>query len=215
VSFHYQDPIFPGEWENYSKRTLSEGIDLEVFRELDTEKEFGEEGDLNYEVEINTTNPPNSEEAKNFLSRDEEIDEDGFFYNIDIAETLDRGNEKTGRKDALNSDLDSGLLGVHITGYRDSTGNDYLFHSDPKIWGPSKNPEKFSGKEMPELPRTTDDNYFSLEGAYRFSEGLEQVGSYIEEVKDLEGENTLRWEGLSRAVNEFQNRYREGKEITA
>ncbi|MFB6174824.1 MAG: hypothetical protein ABEJ87_02515 [Candidatus Nanohalobium sp.] len=214
MSFHYKDPVFPARWENYNLRTLTRGIDTETLSEVDTEEEFGQEAQLNYEVDINTTNPPNADEADNFLSRDEDIDEDGFFYNIDITETLDTGEKEIGRDEISNSDLDSGLLGVHITGYRDSTGEDYLFHSDPKIWNPDKDPEKFTGEEKPQLPRTTGDDYFSLEGAYEFTEGLEEVSSYIQDVKELEGENTLRWEGLGRAVDEFQNRYEEGKEIT-
>lgn len=73
---------------------------------------------------------------------------------------------------------------------------------------------KFTGEESPEFPLKEGDEYFSVEGAYEFTEGLEEVSSYIQDVKELEGENTLRWEGLGRAVEEFQNRYEEGKEIT-
>ena len=204
--------LYPEEWKPGSRQDLFEGIDPNVEEALE-EDEIPEKGDNILYTAEGTKKTPDSKKKEEYFSRDPEIEEGGDFFNIELYEEIQVVNEDRINKDNVNwHDMDEGLFGVHLTGYRDPEGNDYLFHTDPKIWKDNGDTAKFTGEESPEFPLTEGDEYFSVEGAYEFTEGLKEIEHYLDDVRDItEGPEETRWKGLQNAVTEFRNSYERTK----
>ena len=212
MSLNQSHFLYPEEWSPGSRQNLFDGNDPEVFEELDRDEIPGEGDNILYTAE-DTGKIPNREEKEEYFSRDHDIEEGGDFFNIEIHEEIQLDlTDRISRENVNHYDLDEGLFGVHLTGYRDPEGNDYLFHTDPKIWKDNGDTGKFTGEESPEFPLTEREDYFSVEDAYEFTEGLKQIESYLNDVREItEGTEETRWTGLQNAVTGFRRSYEETK----
>ncbi|MFB6174830.1 MAG: hypothetical protein ABEJ87_02545 [Candidatus Nanohalobium sp.] len=139
-----------------------------------------------------------------------EESEDGFLYNVEIREMVnDEG--KTARKE-----VDEGLLAVHFTGYRDENGDDYLVHSDPKMWteeGEMNYEETDEGLPDVETGLQYTDEPFSIEGNYSLDEGLNEIENYLTDIADRDERLGHRWRGLRDAVAGFHDSIKKGENV--
>lgn len=202
----------PGKWlENGSNGTFL-GWSTDAQEEVDFEEELGGEHQFRgYEFE---TDVKENNEETGLLEGgglDIEYSEDGFFYDVEIRETVDLNEGKSARKE-----VDDGLLSVHFTGYRDGDGNDYMVHSDPKKWiedGKEKYP-KLKGEPDVKSGLQKTENFFSEEDNYRMEDGLTQIEEYLTDISEREeGALSSRWLGLRDAVSGFKQSLETGKPI--
>lgn len=196
----------PERWLNLQDRDfILEGRDDSI-RDVDLGDEFGVEEPawMMHKAQYKDTGP---EEVEDFL--EEDMDEDGELYNIEIGEEINWSHGSAFGEQAENYDLDSGLFSVHFTGYRDSSGNDYIVHCDPKVWDPEEGKQKFTG-EPPTLPLA--DEGFQDDSVYSMEEGLKQLEEYVKGVKNSGERETWknRWDGVQNAVETFRESYEEG-----
>jgi len=212
MNFNQNHFLYPEEWRPGNKQDLFDGNDPKVFEELERD-EMPEEGENILYTAEDTGKVPDKQEEQEYFSRDSNIEEGGEFFNIELYEEIQLDlNNRISRENVNHYDLEKGLFGVHLTGYRDPEGTDYLFHSDPKIWKDNGNKDKFTGDGAPQFPLTEGDDYFSVEGAYEFTEGLKQIESYLDDVREItEGTEETRWKGLQNAVTNFRQNYEETK----
>jgi hypothetical protein len=140
-----------------------------------------------------------------------EYTDDGFFYDVEIRETVDLNLGKAARKE-----VEDGLLSVHFTGYRDSDGNDYIVHSDPKKWvedGKEKYPDLGGLPDIESGLQKTED-FFSDEKNYTLDEGLGQVENYLSDIaEDEQRPLSDRWLCLRDAVSGFRESLQAGKPV--
>lgn len=206
MSFALNNFQKPTSWLNQSHEDfLLEGRD-DSAREVDLSEEFGVNDNawMMHKAQYKDTGP---DEIEDFI--EEDMDEDGELYNLEIGEELNWDEGSAFGEEAQNYDLDSGLFSVHLTGYRDSSGNDYIVHCDPKVWDPVEGKQKFTG-DPPTLPLTEDG--FQDDNVYGMEEGLKQLKEYVETVKDSGERETWkqRWDGVQNAVETFRESYEEG-----
>lgn len=206
----FKTEIDPNNWLEDNRESAQPsklGISDEIYRDINIEKEFGEEfHQLDYEIETKK-NDFNGE-----IETPEDINinpDEGFFYNVEIRELVD---ENLGKK--ARHQIDDGLLGIHFTGFRDQNGKDYICHSDPKKWtenGVKKYPELKGEPNIEEGLKQTDD-YFSIEDTYEIEEGLQEIETYLTEIAvKEEGAISKRWLGVRDAVAGFRKTLEEGK----
>lgn len=210
MSFHTE--INPDNWLEQSQETREAtqlGKSDEIYEDVSLEEEFGEEFDfLNYEIETKLNG--NGDNILEGEGPDLEESKDGFLYNVEIRELVN-GEGKPARKE-----VDEGLLAVHFTGYRDENGNDYIVHSDPKMWteeGEIKYEETDEGLPDVEAGLQDIDNGFSIEENYSLDEGLSEIENYLTDIADRDERLGHRWGGLRDAVAGFHKSTEKGENV--
>lgn len=163
----------PETWlENGSNGTFL-GFSTDAQEDVNFEEELGEEHQFQgYELETSIKKNNENEKLLQGEGLDLEYTEDGFFYDVEIRETVDLNLGKAARKE-----VEDGLLSVHFTGYRDEDGNDYIVHSDPKKWvedGKEKYPVIDGLPNINAGLQETED-FFSNENNYTLDKGLREV----------------------------------------
>lgn len=211
MSFETKTPPNPDEWPHGQPQKILEGRNEDISEEVDIEEEFGTSGVLQYEGEVRTNDP--GREAGNLL--DEELEEGGDFYNIEISETLWTSEGKAFAENAEEHDLDSPLFGVHMTGYRDPDGNDYIIHSDPKLWT-SHGKEKLKGEKSPAYEiAESEEQEFTDENTYSFTEGVKQIENYLQDIEgQASGTESTRWKGLRKSIKSLRKSYKQGEPVS-
>jgi hypothetical protein len=214
VSFH---PTFdPDSWLKDADSTGSDtatvlGASSTVYETLDIEEVFGEGfHTLDYELETRPKNNTSNAEFLEGTGPDIGLEEDGFFYDVEIRELVD---EDLGRE--ARHQVDDGLLAVHFTGYRDPNGDDYMVHWDPKKWVP-EGTHKYrdsAGEPDVEAGMMDTNNYFSDEDNYRLEDGLETVETQLGELAREDERLGKRWRGLQDAVRGFRSSLEAGKPV--
>jgi hypothetical protein len=202
----------PDTWlENGSNGTFL-GFSTEAQKDIDFEEELGGEHQfLGYELETSVKKNNEEEALLEGEGLELEYTDDGFFYDVEIRETVDLNLGKAARKE-----VEDGLLSVHFTGYRDSDGNDYIVHSDPKKWvedGKEKYPDLGGLPDIESGLQKTED-FFSDEKNYTLDEGLGQVENYLSDIaEDEQRPLSDRWLCLRDAVSGFRESLQAGKPV--
>lgn len=202
----------PGTWLTNGSNGTFLGFSTEAQEDIDFRKELGEEQHFQgYEFETDVKDNNEDETLLEGEGLDLEYSNDGFFYDVEIRETVDLNQGKAARKE-----VEDGLLSVHFTGYRDSDGNDYMVHSDPKKWvedGKEKYPDLEGAPDVQSGLQKTED-FFSNENNYRLEEGLTQIEEYLTEIAEEENKPLSdRWLGLRDAVSGFNQSLEVGKPV--
>lgn len=202
----------PCTWlENGSNGTFL-GFSTEAHEDVDFEEELGESHQFQgYELETSVKKNNENEKLLQGEGVDLEYTDDGFFYDVEIRETVDLNLGKAARKE-----VEDGLLSVHFTGYRDSVGNDYIVHSDPKKWvedGKEKYPELEGSPDIEAGLQKTED-FFSNENNYTLDQGLSQIEHYLSNIAEEESRPISdRWMGLRDAISGFRKSLQAGKPV--
>lgn len=202
----------PGTWlENGSNGTFL-GFSTDAQEDVDFEEELGEEHQFQgYEFETDVKKNNEDETLLQGEGPDLEYSDDGFFYDVEIRETVDLNEGKAARKE-----VEDGLLSVHFTGYRDSNGNDYMVHSDPKKWVEDGKEKYIDNKGSPDVEKGLQktEDFFSNDDNYKLDEGLTQIEEYLTEIAEEENKPLSdRWLGLRDAVSGFQQSLERGKPV--
>lgn len=202
----------PETWlENGSNGTFL-GFSTEAQEDIDFKQVLGEDQQFQgYEFETNVKKNNEDGTLLEGEGLDLEYSNEGFFYDVEIRETVDLNEGKEARKE-----VEDGLLSVHFTGYRDSEGNDYMVHSDPKKWVEDGKEKYIDNKGDPDIEsglQKTED-FFSNNNNYTMDEGLGQIEQYLTEIA-REEEETLsdRWLGIRDAVSGFRESLETGKPV--
>jgi hypothetical protein len=128
---------------------------------------------------------------------------------VEIRELADKEKGKTAK-----DDVDEGLLAIHFTGYTDEEGNDYIIHSDPKLWT-SEGKEKLKGEESPiyEVAGSEEED-FTDENTYSFTEGVKQIENYLEDIEgQASGTEATRLRGLRKSIRSLRKSYNQEKPV--
>lgn len=209
MSFSNDDWTQPENWDHNGESQILKGYDTEIGEEIDFDEIVEESNSLMYEGTAEEFKPNDSE--KELRGDGEDLEKGGTFYTIEIGEKL-FGEYGTLTREEMTHEEKGELFEVHMTGYRNPEGNDYLIHSDPGVW--TREGKKKLSENPPGRPLTEGEDEFTVEENYEFTEGLKQIESYLTDIADREGEQEgLRWEGLGRAVKSFRKSYENNRPV--
>lgn len=209
MSFYNDSWTQVENWEENDESQILKGHDTEVGEEIDFDGIIEGSNSLMYEGTAEKYEPNDPE--KELRGDGKTLEDGGTFYSIELGENLFGEYGKLTREE-MTHEQEGELFEIHMTGYRDPEGNDYLIHSDPGVWTPEG--KKKLSENPPGRPLTEGEDKFTVENNYEFTEGLKQVESYLTDIADREGGmEGLRWEGLGRAVKSFRKSYETDRPI--
>ncbi|EGQ43801.1 MAG: hypothetical protein J07AB43_04670 [Candidatus Nanosalina sp. J07AB43] len=121
------------DWVYNDQSQILKGHDTEIGEKVDFDEIVEGSHEMMYEGTAEEYEPDDQEKELRGSGRD--LEPGGTFYSIEIGEKL-LGEYGTLTREEIIHEEEGELFEIHMTGYRDLEGNDYIVHSDPGVWTP-------------------------------------------------------------------------------